>query len=518
MAPMQWTVPWIGIVVVLSGCSGPDVGVDDSQSTSSGDTDAGTGTSSIDDGSGSTTGGAPEDPDTGSSGGVDDGCMPAPDAVSADWYVAPDGSPEAAGTQDDPLDLATVLAAEGPVQPGERVMVLEGTYVGRYLSQVSGEPEAAVVVFAEPGARVTIDGNAAGSGSALSIEGPWVEVHGFEFTNSDEGRVSKDPGSSPSDISLVDGVTITAPNVKLINNVIHDTAQGVSFWSGAVDGELYGNIIYNNGWIAPDRGHGHAIYTQNAEGTKRIARNVLFFGFSFGVHAYTEGGSIQGFDIVENVWFRTGASVPGQTGYTDGCLVGGLQPVARTVLDGNASFAPGVGERGVLLGWGGAVENEDITLTDNFFVGRLGFQGNWQQGTVTGNTVHGELSGIERAAFPANTFSDELPEGQEVIVRENDYDPRRAELVVYDWAESGAVAVDLEGVVPVGASFEVHSVFDLWGAPVVSGVFEGGAVDVPLGTKPAPEPRGLEGAIVGEDDPGARFGVFVVRHEPCAEG
>ena len=34
----------------------------------------------------------------------------------------------------------------------------------------------------------------------------------------------------------------------------------------------------------------------------------IFFGFGTGIHAYTEGGSIQGFDISDNVWFHTGAA------------------------------------------------------------------------------------------------------------------------------------------------------------------------------------------------------------------
>jgi hypothetical protein len=435
--------------------------------------------------------------------------------VTADWYVSPSGTPGAAGTLAEPLDLATALSAESPAQPGQRVMVLGGTYPGRFVSQLAGAEGQPIIVLAEPGARVTLDGNVEGGGDTLTVEGSWVELHGLEVTSSDPGRVSQQTGSAPTDISLAGGVTFTASNAKLVNCVVHDTAQGVSFWSDAVDSELYGNIIYHNGWNAPDRGHGHAIYTQNATGTKRIARNVLFFGFSFGVHAYTEGGSIQGFDIEENTWFRTGASVPGPDADTDGCLVGGLQPVARARLAGNTSWAPSVDARGVQLGYGSAVQNEDVTLTDNFFVGRLSANGSWQQGTLTGNTVHGELLGIDPADYPDNTFSTALPQGQRVVVRDNEQDPSRAELVLYDWTGSGTVAVELGEVVPVGAPYEIRSVLDLWGTPVVSGTYEGGTVAVPLGSKTPPEPNGLPGAIDAEDDPGATFGVFVVRHELC---
>jgi hypothetical protein len=510
----------MSVAIVLAGCSD---GGDAMGETEGRETDApSTGHPTPEPTRGASSGG-PEDGDgtrgdtEGSDGSGHDpeGCAPVPYAPTADWYVAPTGSPDAAGTRTDPLDLVTALSATGPVEPGQHVMLLEGTYLGRFTSEAAGAPDQAIVYFADPAARVTIDADTPGSGSALSLEAPWVEVHGLEITTSDDTRVSTEPGSP--DITLASGVTITAADVKLVNNVIHDVAQGVSFWSNAIEGELYGNIIYNNGWLGPDRGHGHAIYTQNATETKHIVRNVIFFGFGFGVHAYTEGGSIQGFDIVENVWFRTGASVPGQSGYSDGCLVGGLQPVARTRLIGNASFAPAVHARGVQLGWGGSVQNDDITLIDNFLVGRLYFNGHWQEGTLEGNVLHSELVGAEPELFPDNTYSDTLPHGQQVIVRDNAYDPSRAELVLYDWEETGSVAVDLEGVVPVGAPFQVYSVFDLWGDPVVEAVYEGGAVDVALGTKPAPDPQGLAGAIEGQDDPGPAFGVFVVRHELCAE-
>ena len=38
-----------------------------------------------------------------------------------------------------------------------------------------------------------------------------------------------------------------------------------------------------------------------------------------------------------------------------------------------------------------------------------------------------------------------------------------------------------------------------------------------VGSFRAPDPVGLTGAISGADDPGARFGVFMVRHDVCIE-
>lgn len=419
-----------------------------------------------------------------------------------DWVVSATGSPGGAGTEEDPLDLATVLSSSGPVTPGARVLLQGGSYLGHFTSTVSGSADAPIQFIADRAERVILDSNIGGEGSGLTIEGEWTEFHGLEITSSSDVRAER-----------VSGVTIYGANTKLINSVIYDTAQGVSFWTSAVDSELYGNIIYNNGYNGATRGHGHAIYMQNNEGTKRLANNIIFFGYGFGIHAYTEGGSLRGFDIVDNTWFRAGASVPGSSvaGTSDGCLVGGLQPVARTKLIGNHSWGPSNDARSTRIGWGGDVQNEDITLVDNYFVGRVGFQGHWESGTLEGNSFYGELSGADPAIYPNNTYSTALPTGSRVVIQPNEYDPRRRDLIIYNWEELESIVVDLEEVLDQGQGFEIYSVFDLFGEPVVEGVYDGEEVEIPMGARPAVQPRGDDGAISGADDPGRLFGVFVVR-------
>jgi hypothetical protein len=419
----------------------------------------------------------------------------------ADWFVSPAGNSSATGALIDPIDLATALNSSGPVESGDLVVLLEGTYPGRFVSTISGTADAPIKVSAYPGKRVTIDGKEGSGEQALYILGEWVQFIGLEITNSSEVRDQ-----------LVSGVRFDAPNSKLINCVIHNNAQGVGFWRPAIDSELYGNIIFNNGYPGETRGHGHGIYTQNQHGTKQIRNNILFFGFGFGIQAYTEGGYIQGFNFEKNIWFRTGASVPGPSvhGRSDGLLIGGLQPVDRAVLKGNLSWVPVVEARSVRFGWGGGVTNEFIEIRDNYFVGNAVTQGMWNDAIVENNSFYGATIGPQPEDFPNNLFSNQLPTGTKTVLHPNSYDPERIDIVIYNWNNLDAIAVDPGAAVALNSYYRIYSVFDLWGGPVTEGLYKGGSISIPMGTREPPQPNGYPDAIVGSDNPGKQFGVFVM--------
>ena len=95
------------------------------------------------------------------------------------------------------------------------------------------------------------------------MNGSYTWYWGFEVTDSNPNRYNPTPGSNPVDVRNP-GVGVWGPGTKIINLVIHDTGQGMDPTSVATDSEYYGNIIYYNGWNAPDRGHGHGIYAQKA--------------------------------------------------------------------------------------------------------------------------------------------------------------------------------------------------------------------------------------------------------------
>jgi hypothetical protein len=429
--------------------------------------------------------------------------------VEANIYVSPTGSSYAKGTYEDPLDLQTVLNSNSPAKPGYLVILKEGRYSGRFVSNVKGGVNSPIIFAGEPGKRVIIEGiyKAGEQVHALYInQSSWVEFRDLEIT-----------ASSASRNIMTSGLEINGQNTKIINCIIHDTAQGIFSSSSAINNELYGNIIYNNGFYGESegRGRGHGIYIQNKEGTKRIANNILFFGYGFGIHAYTETGSIKGLDFERNVWFRTGASLEGGslTGNSDGLLIGGLTPVDSTRVIENYSWSPTANSRNVRLGWGSTVNNEFIELKNNYFVGDIYVQGYWKDGNVIGNHFYGETNHIGKKEFPENEYYSELPQKNKVVLHANEYDPNRIDLIIYNWEDKNRVSVALDSYLSVGKPFKIYSVYDLWGEPVVSGVYSGGAVQVPMGTKKPVQPNGYPNAIKDADDPGGKFGVFIIRSE-----
>jgi hypothetical protein len=272
-------------------------------------------------------------------------------------------------------------------------------------------------------------------------------------------RVSE-PGSHPSDYGRPwGGLNIhTGSGCKYINLVIHDNAQGVSFWSGALDSELNGCLIYDNGWEAPDRGHGHAIYTQNQNGTKRIADCIMTGGYSYTMHAY---GSSRAY--VDNYL------IEGNIAYAGGqFLIGGGRPSRGIRVRDN--LLSGVDMR---LGYS-APENEDCEVVDNVIVdGTLSIT-NFKDVVQRDNLV------VPRAEKPPA----DVP--HQAFLRVNQYDSDRANLAVYNWraAESEEevqrVSVDASELLKIGDRYRLLDPKDFYGKPLAEGTYDGKSLPVPV--------------------------------------
>jgi len=466
--------------------------------------------------------------------------------VRAGYHAAPGGSSGGDGSAARPWDLQTALSGgNGKVQPGDTIWLRGGTFTGAFSSSLTGTSVAPIIVRQYPGERAIIDRAGTGTAEILSVDGAWTVFWGFEIMNSTLTRTT----TRKTGVYMRSGT-----NIKLVNLVIHDVGMGV-FAEPSTNGlEIYGAIIYNEGYEEATRSNGHALYLkQNAGGSKLIQDNILFNAFGFGVHVYADAGTgdLRNMTFDGNVAFNNGtlSIFPSRN-----MQIGGQNVADGDVMTNNMTYeSPGVTWGNVRIGYQ-TLENGTVRLSGNTFVGGLPVLdvGYWQSATLQSNLFIGASSMDQlhdpttsgqqwsgnlyrrdpsatawmyngsNLTFPGWQSATGLgatdqalagtPTATQVFVRPNRYEPGRATVVVYNWGNQGSVAVDLTGIVAVGSRYEVRNVQDLFGAPVASGTFGGGTIAIPMGGVTPPQPIG--GSPVAPLVTGPAFDVFVVTSAP----
>ena len=302
---------------------------------------------------------------------------------AADFYASPTGTTSTAvgtGTITNPWALQTALAQPATVHPGDTIWLRGGTYRGKYVSFLTGASTAPIVVRSYPGEWAKIDSGVGTPGmkEILSIAGSYSWFWGFEIMSSDPKRQSTEDGPWPTDINRGACVgTTNGVGAKLINLVCHDAAEGFELWQESSNLEAYGNIVYNNGWRgATDRGHGHGIYAQNANGSKFITDNIILQSYDINVQIYGSAAPLNNFVVDGNIIYQAAKVMTGGTALE--LIFGGSQVATNALFRNNAVYSKD--GRGV-----------------NF-----GDQAGLRPATVTGNTI--ASSGYAVAA----TFNDTL--------------------------------------------------------------------------------------------------------------
>ncbi len=428
-------------------------------------------------------------------------------AYSSDFYVSVDGSPDGIGSLNHPWDLQTALDHPKDVEPGDTIWVFGGIYTGVFSSNLMGREGLPVILRAMPNEEVILDGNVESDVSAvLSIIGNNTWYWGLTITNSDsQGRNY-----------FKDGINFLGFSNKLINCEIYNNGgNGVSFWSTATNSEIYGSLIYHNGFTGTSRGHGHGIYSQNQLGTKLIRDNILFNSFGIGLHIYTENGSIEGFVIEGNVIFNSG--LPGFNYLDRNILVGGGQPADRISIRNNTIFnrPDYVSKASVQLGYDAANRNAEFS-GNTLINGTLYIMKNWSSLQNTRNNYYGQNKEKELIAFDDfqntsrpffnynnyfrgsinnmefcewvdfsnqdqnSTFNVGIPEKTNLEISANRYEAGRGHIVVCNWGNDDYVPVNLSSVLKSGQEFQIHDVLNKSGEAVVSGVYSGDVIQLPL--------------------------------------
>jgi len=462
-------------------------------------------------------------------------------------YVGPAGRPDNPGTEQAPLDLATALSENAPVKPGTVVWLEAGTYQGPFdkSAQPAGTAKKPLVYRSRPGARVTI------------TAGP-ENQHIFGTHSDHTWFWGLEIAAPAAPAQRGHGITIiTGHGVKLINLVVHDcpNRSGIAAFDVGNDHELYGCLVYRNGYDSERNRWSHGIYTQNTKKhtVKRLSDCFFFDNFGFGVHCYGEAPALANYCFTGVAAWGNGL-VEGAGMPVVNFLVGGYKDQDNMIVRQCFTHFPDEGKfkRGADIGYV-AKHNGQALVEDCTFVGGIPALQivNWEKITFRRNRLassHGlvhfivaparELSsyawgenlyfdfGMEKpfssnpdaykwrqhrssepysfaewqAAFglDRNSTLKARPEGVWTILRPNKYEPARAHLLVYNWTGKKEVAVDLADLVPAGRNYEIRRVRDLWGDPVNRGVADGKPVTFLLTGPYAP---GFEAFVVRRLEP-----------------
>lgn len=469
-------------------------------------------------------------------------------------HVTVDGSPDGKGSADAPWDLQTALSHPAGIRPGDTIWLHDGTYVGGFKSMLQGTASAPIAVQPAPGHTVRIDMNDGDpkSFNVFRIQGRYTDFVGLEIFSSDsDSRRSVFSTSWPQDQDR-GSVEVQGDGIRLINMILHDLNKGVGFWASAEGGEIYGSIIYNNGWWGTDRFHGPGIYSQNTHATpKRVADNIVFNQFYNGL--YITGSSdteIDNYVIEGNALFNNGAAYGAGFNPGHSVLIGGGNVADNLVFRENTVYTAGkFGTVRFGLNAGGS----NVQVTDNYIYDNLLMSEAWGDLTFTGNTVGGKMNYMVSIQSPAtetfdgflwdnnryfatriypfqldgqarsfeawrndtgfdenSTISHSRPTGTVIKVRPNAYQAGRGHVVVYNWDDANSVQADLSAIIPRGATYEIRNVLDLFGAPLVSAdAYDGGLTALPMVDQRSPSPIGWESAPPHFQS--KEFAVFVVQ-------
>jgi hypothetical protein len=481
-------------------------------------------------------------------------------AYGAKWHVTVEGTPSGNGSLDNPWDLSTAFNSD-LVGANDTIFVHGGTYVGgNWKINVGGDETGYLYIKPYENEVVVVDSNdGVHHYVTWAITAPYVWVEGIIFTDSSTDRYSENPGSNPSwpdDLDVEDVLPMQGAHAKVVNCIFYNTLVGSNSWNTAPGSELSGCIIFNVGWDDDSRGHGHSTYSQGEDGGKFINNCIIYGGYGqSGIYLYGESMPAKNFVITDNIVFDQGNL--SWTGGESNYFVGGFLASEDIAIKRNCSYRTSTSEEGFAIG-GGSVRHLGLVFENNHALGgaflyRIGSYAeavfrnniavdrdryiaavlkaaepttyNWDNnkwfytGTaeVPFHYIADEFGGDvsfqdwQALGLDANgVFINSLPSRNYVYVYPSKYSSGRGHVAIFNYLDQSYVNVDLSTVLKRGDSLYVYDAENVFGAPVVQGVYDGSLVAIPMDlTVVTPN-----AASRSQPHTGREFGCYIVKSTP----
>lgn len=494
------------------------------------------------------------------------------------FYVAPNGSSSGDGSIGNPWDLKTAFSHPSAIQPGAIVWLRGGVYnipqgLTGFINVLTGTPNEPIRVMSYPGEWAVVDGNLSNSSfknnTIITNQGDYIWFINFEITNTETSNRKIDTPSSNPPERRGSAIYDYGTGTKIINLVIHDAGQGIGAWQQGRDNEYYGNVIYNNGWDAPDRGHGHGTYTQNNNGLKTFEDNLFFNAFGQNTRmGGTGAASARGYNWVGNVFFNgtmawdgpniENLKVIGNYTYNQYFQLG--QQISSTSRDAEVRdnyFMSGVQlyeftQNVTFVNntiWNNNPAGKNLymdiqswnptkfTIDNNVYYKayqsypywhfKVNYQGSSGQ-NYNGFYAFDQTSGSQQTtyAYTQRSWQDDLQIDQNsryidspltktrVFVKPNKYDSERSNIVIYNWGQLDTVFINAKSILRPGDRYVLRNVQDYFG-DVVTGIYRGGWLGIRMNGRTRAKPIGYDQTSGWYHDPlqpntFPTFGVFVL--------
>lgn len=424
-------------------------------------------------------------------------------AYATDRFVGPGGSgttctigsPGAMGTG---ITMSTCAGTTA----GDTIWLRAGTYTGCFTFSLTGTTVSPIIVRNYQNEHVTFDGPACGGGGGVQnlLKGSYWWLWGVEVLSSGAARKSAQAGSFPTDVARSIGIYMSQdvpvspghPGIKVINCIIHDTAEGMGWWVQAVNSEVYGTLIYYNGWDGPDndRTHGHGIYAQNDDGSVQTFRNNLIaYQANTGVHWYGSSDA----DLKHGIWDRNAVMRNAGQISTCPCIDGrdvlfddpnDVQFTNNLVVQSSTVYSGG--SSNFRLGYSNPSTNCIFTnnkvYSGTYFSPVTPVNGQINL-TNTGNVWQLNMQGWTSAFYPSNTYISAIPTVDDVMVNPNAYETGRCHIWAVDWDGNNQISANISTCgLADGGNYEIRSAFNFYAAPFTTGTYSAASPTININT------------------------------------